>query len=94
MSLSPVPPWLLIAGLLGVINGAACFLLVGRDLSRLAWYALLAAAVLGLKLSFRRHWRDLVLPMGFAAGWVVALALTEGNTGNIFRHFSSALIAE
>ena len=54
----------------------------------LAWYALLAAALLGLKLSFRRHWRDLVLPMGFAAGWVVALALTEGNTGNIFRHRS------
>src|SRR5438477_11595324 len=54
----------------------------------LAWYALLAAAVLGLKLSFRRHWRDLVLPMGFAAGWVVALALSEGNTGNIFRHRS------
>jgi hypothetical protein len=54
----------------------------------LAWYGLLTAALLGLRLSFRRHWRDLVLPMGFAAGWAVALALTEGNTGNIFRHRS------
>jgi hypothetical protein len=54
----------------------------------LAWYGLLAATLLGLKLSLRCHWRDLVLPVGFAAGWVVALALTEGNTGNIFRHRS------
>jgi hypothetical protein len=41
ITLSPLPPWLVLAGLLGVINGAACFMLVGRHLSRLAWYALL-----------------------------------------------------
>lgn len=46
--LSPLPPWLLLAGLLGVINGAACFMLVGRDLSRLAWYALLGLFAAGL----------------------------------------------
>jgi hypothetical protein len=47
--MSPLPPWLVMAGLLGVIIGAACFMLVGRDLSRLAWYALvgLFAASLG-----------------------------------------------
>ena len=47
--LSPLPPWLMLAGLLGVINAAACFMLVGRDISRLAWYALLGlfAAALG-----------------------------------------------
>jgi hypothetical protein len=54
----------------------------------LVWYGVLAAAVLGLILVVRRSWRDLVLPGGFTFGWVLALALTEGNTGNIFRHRS------
>src|SRR5919202_6627761 len=45
----PLPPWLVLASLLGVINGAACFMLIGRDASRLAWYAVLGllAASLG-----------------------------------------------
>ena len=44
-----LPPWLILAGLLGVINGAACFMLVGKHWSRLAWYAVLGilAACLG-----------------------------------------------
>jgi hypothetical protein len=54
----------------------------------LAWYAMLAAAVVGLAAAARSRWRDLVVPLGFAAGWIVALALTEGNTGNIYRHRS------
>jgi 4-amino-4-deoxy-L-arabinose transferase-like glycosyltransferase len=54
----------------------------------LAWYGILATAVLGLVLVFRRSWRDLVLPGGFTLAWMLALALTEGNTGNIFRHRS------
>ena len=41
MVAAPLPPWLLLAGLLGVINAAACFLLFGRHWSRLAWYAVL-----------------------------------------------------
>ena len=41
MPLTLLPPWLVLTSLLGVINAAACFLLVGRRLSRLAWYALL-----------------------------------------------------
>jgi hypothetical protein len=41
LAVGSLPPWLLLAGLLGVINGAACFMLVGRDVTRLAWYALL-----------------------------------------------------
>lgn len=35
------PPWLVLASLLGVINAAACFMLVGRHASRVTWYALL-----------------------------------------------------
>lgn len=54
----------------------------------LAWYALLAAALVGLARSWRRHWRDLLLPLAFSGAWIVALALTEGNAGNIFRHRS------
>lgn len=54
----------------------------------LLWYGGMAAAAVGLALTFKQKWRDLVLPMGFAAAWIVALALTEGNTGNIFRHRS------
>jgi hypothetical protein len=47
--LTPLPPWLVLAGLLGVINAAACFMLIGRHASRLAWYAVLGmlAACLG-----------------------------------------------
>ena len=47
--LTPLPPWLVLAGALGVINGAACFMLIGRHVSRLAWYAVLGmfAASLG-----------------------------------------------
>jgi Dolichyl-phosphate-mannose-protein mannosyltransferase len=52
----------------------------------LAWYAMLAAAALGLAVAARSRWRDLVLPLGFAAVWTLALAVTEGNTGNIYRH--------
>ena len=48
-TLAPLPPWLVLAGLLGVMNAAACFLLVGRHWSKLAWYAVLGifAASLG-----------------------------------------------
>jgi hypothetical protein len=48
-TLSLLPPWLVLTALLGVINAAACFMLVGRDLSRITWYALLGlfAASLG-----------------------------------------------
>jgi hypothetical protein len=48
-TLAPLPPWLVLAGLLGVINAAACFLLVGRHWSKLAWYAVIGifAASLG-----------------------------------------------
>ena len=42
----PIPPWLVLAGLLGVINAAACFMLVGNHLSRLAWYVVLGVFAL------------------------------------------------
>jgi hypothetical protein len=41
LDLAPLPPWLVLAGLLGIINAAACFLLVGRHWSRLPWYTVL-----------------------------------------------------
>jgi hypothetical protein len=47
-SLVPVPPWLVLAGLLGVINAAACFMLIGSHLSRLAWYVVLGVFAAGL----------------------------------------------
>jgi hypothetical protein len=46
--LAPLPPWFLLATLLGLINAAACFLLLGRQIRHLSWYAgigILAAAV-------------------------------------------------
>jgi hypothetical protein len=43
-----VPPWLILASLLGVINAAACFLLIGRHLSRITWYALIGIFAAGL----------------------------------------------
>jgi hypothetical protein len=48
LPLSLLPPWLVLAGLLGVINAAACFMLVGRHLSRITWYALLGLFAAGL----------------------------------------------
>jgi hypothetical protein len=49
LAATALPPWLVLAALIGIINAAACFMLVGRQLSRLAWYALLGlfAASLG-----------------------------------------------
>ena len=43
------PPWLVFASLLGVISAAATYMLVGRRLAHLAWYAIigLLAANLG-----------------------------------------------
>jgi uncharacterized membrane protein len=46
--LAALPPWLVLAGLLGVINAAACFMLFGRDVSRLVWYAILGALAASL----------------------------------------------
>lgn len=47
-ALSPLPPWLVLAGLIGVINAAACFMLMGRHVSRLAWYAVIGMFAAGL----------------------------------------------
>ncbi|MDQ3809917.1 MAG: hypothetical protein M3336_06455 [Chloroflexota bacterium] len=46
--LAPLPPWLMLAALLGVINGAASFMLIGRHVSRLAWYVALGVCAAGL----------------------------------------------
>jgi hypothetical protein len=78
--LSPLPPWLFLAGLLGVINAAACFMLVGRHLSRLAWYALLGlfaaslAQVVGMAVP---------LPRPLAIGDVNVLVVSLGACGMV-----------
>jgi hypothetical protein len=75
IALSPLPPWLVLAGLLGVINATACFMLVGRDISRLAWYALLGlfAASLGQVVGMAMS-----LPNPLAIGDVNVLAASFG----------------
>ena len=40
---TPLPPWLILAGLVGIITASATFMLVGRHLVRLPWYAMLGA---------------------------------------------------
>jgi uncharacterized membrane protein len=40
-SLSALPPWLVLAALIGVMSAAMCFTLFGKHWSRLAWYAVL-----------------------------------------------------
>ena len=74
--LPPVPPWLVLAGLLGVINGAACFMLIGRDASRLAWYAVLGllAASLGQVVASAVR----VVPQPLEIGDVNVLAASVG----------------
>jgi hypothetical protein len=46
--LAIVPPWLAMAALVGVINAAACFLLLGRRAAHLAWYAAIGALAAGV----------------------------------------------
>ena len=77
-----VPPWLLLAALLGVINAAACFMLVGRRVTHLAWYAVLGALAAGLGQVFGSAVRapepikigDLNVLTASAAAWLVVLA--------------------
>jgi uncharacterized membrane protein len=47
-ALALLPPWLVLSALLGVINGAASFMLIGRHVRGLAWYALLGIFAAGL----------------------------------------------
>jgi hypothetical protein len=80
-ALSLLPPWLVLASFLGVINAAACFLLVGRHVSRVTWYALLGlfAASLGQVVSTALPVPN-PLPIGdlnvlgaSAAAWLIVL---------------------
>ena len=76
--LPPVPPWLILAGLLGVITGAAWFMLVGRDASRLGWYAVLGlfAAALGQVVA-----TGIPVPEPLAIGDVNVLAASVAASG-------------
>jgi hypothetical protein len=51
----------------------------------LLWYASLLLAGVGLWLA-RGRWRLTLFPLGYVAGMLLALLLTEGNTGTLFRH--------
>lgn len=80
--LTPLPPWLVLAALLGVINAAACFTLIGRHVSRLAWYSVLGmfAAGLGQVMATAVHAPqplkigDLNVLAASAATWAIVLA--------------------
>jgi hypothetical protein len=71
----PVPPWLVLAGLLGVINAAACFMLVGSHLSRLGWYIVLGvlSAALGQVVG-----ESFDVPAAVAIGDVNVVAASAG----------------
>ena len=80
--LGPLPPWLLLAGLLGIINAAACFMLFGRSISRLAWYTVLGmfasglAQVIGSALQVPQPLKigDLNVLAATVGAWAVLLA--------------------
>jgi hypothetical protein len=79
--LAVFPPWLLLAGLVGVINAAACFMLVGRRLSHLGWYIVLGALAAGLGQVFGAALEapdpvkigDLNVLAASVAAWVIVL---------------------
>ena len=80
-ALALIPPWLVLAGLIGVVNAAACFMLIGRRLSHLAWYAVLGALAAGLGQVFGTALNapdpvkigDLNVLAASLAAWVVVL---------------------
>ena len=80
-ALAVVPPWLGLAGVVGVINAAACFMLVGRRLSRLGWYVGLGALAAGLGQVFGAALRapeplkigELNVLAASVAAWLVVL---------------------
>ena len=76
--LVPLPPWLVLAGLIGVINGAACFMLIGRHASRLLWYAVLGmfAGSLGQVVASGMH-----VPQPLEIGDVNVMAASLGACG-------------
>lgn len=47
-ALAFLPPWVALAALLGVINGSACFMLLGQRITRLGWYAAIGAPTAAL----------------------------------------------
>jgi hypothetical protein len=63
-----------------------------RDLAAvpevLAWYGIMALAVVALVAYGRRRWRELFLPVLYGAGMVAIFSIIEGNVGTIFRHRS------
>jgi hypothetical protein len=66
--LSLLPPWLALAALVGAMNGAACFILVGRRLGSLPWYVVIGSLAGGLGQIFAQ-----------ALGAPVPLAIGELN---------------
>jgi hypothetical protein len=84
----PLPPWVLLAVLLGLINAAACFMLVGRHWSRLAWYAVLGiiAASLGQLVS-----SAIGAPMPLGIGDLNVLAVSVAASGVILSARLSGL---
>ena len=78
LAMLPLPPWLVLAGLLGAINAAACFMLIGSHLSRLGWYVMLGvcAAALGQVVG-----HTLNAPSALSIGDVNVAAASAGAWG-------------
>ncbi len=75
-----LPPWLVLASLIGVINGAACFMLFGRHFWRITWYALIGlfAASLGQVVGIA-----LAMPNPVPIGDLNLLAVSLGAWGAV-----------
>jgi hypothetical protein len=81
-TLTFLPPWLVLAALLGVVNAAACFLLLGKRIRHLGWYVAigsLAASVgqvvgLAVQAPAPVQIGDLNVLFVSAAAWIVLSA--------------------
>ena len=58
----------------------------------LAWYGLQVLVIVAVVGWRRERWRELSLPLAFAAGLTCVFSMIEGNVGTIYRHRAMLLI--
>ena len=58
----------------------------------LAWYGLQALVILAIVGRRRERWREMALPLAYAAGLTCVFSMIEGNVGTIYRHRAMLLI--
>lgn len=82
-----VPPWLVLALLVGLMNGAVCFVFFGRRVSRLFWYAVIGALAGGAGQVFASGIHapaplligELNVAAASVAAWLVVIAARLGG---------------